>query len=296
MALATQSFEEILVELAASHVPVLLVGEPGVGKGIVARRIHENAPWCDAPFIECEGKGLGDAAIRSAFGPSVNGDSAPSTIYFDNIDALSASAQRSLLACIEARVGHSQWPRIIASAGSDIDMEVRTGRFREDLYYRISGICLAIPPLRYRKESIEAIADQYLEKYAREFNRPRPQMTAPLVRFLQSHPWMGNLHELEEAMRTIVAVGNVRVAISAIQSSAVTPTREKKSSSESVSLKQVARAASQRAERELILKVLSRTQWNRKRAAQELRISYKALLYKLKEINTSPGGQGGRDQ
>lgn len=296
MVLATQSFEQILNELAASHVPVLLVGEPGVGKGMVARRIHESAPWCDAPFIECQGKGLAETAIRNAFGPSVNGNSVPSTVYFDNIDVLSASAQRSLLGCIEARVGHSQWPRLISSAGSDLDMEVRTGRFREDLYYRISGVCLAIPPLRYRKENIESIAEQYLEKYARQFNRPKPQMTAPLVRFLQSHPWMGNLDELEEAMRTVVAVGNVRVAISAIQSSAVIPSREKRNGNETLSLKQVARAASQRAERELILKVLSRTHWNRKRAAQELRISYKALLYKLKEINTSPGGQGGRDQ
>jgi DNA-binding NtrC family response regulator len=100
-------------------------------------------------------------------------------------------------------------------------------------------------------------------------------------------------------MRTIVAVGNVKVAISALQSSSSTTYgRDKKNGVESISLKQVSRAASQRAERDLILKVLSRTDWNRKKAAEELRISYKALLYKLKEIGTAnaayagPGGKG----
>ena len=292
----TSTFDELLTELASSHVPVLLLGEAGVGKRLLARQIHDSGPWRDAPFLESKCRGTDENAIRSVFGVESNGSTKPFTVYFDGIESLSIPAQRALLTCLETREGKTPWPRVITSGASDLEMEVRTARFREDLYYKLSGICLPIPPLRYRKENIHILAEQFLEKYAGQFNRPKPELTPVLLRFLHSHPWMGNLHELEEAMRTVVAVGNIRVAIAALQSSTTTGVREKKNGLESLSLKEVARAASQRAEREAILKVLSRTHWNRKKAAEELRISYKALLYKLKEINSSPAGQGGRDQ
>lgn len=292
------TFNQVLAELATSDVPVLLLGEPGVGKHFIARQIHEASPWRDMPLFECDCRITDETTIRRAFKEENDGKSAPSAIYFENVEALSASSQRALLACIEAADAQPRSPRVIASGSTDLEMEVRTGRFREDLYYRLSGICIPIPPLRYRKEEILGLADQYLDKYSGQFNRPKPELTSQLIRFLQNHPWMGNLRELEDAMRTIVAVGNIKVAIAALQSSAPTAhVRDKKNGSESVSLKQVARAASQRAERELILKVLSRTHWNRKKAAEELRISYKALLYKLKEIGTAntafaaPGGK-----
>lgn len=297
--LSMSTFNQVVDELAVSDFPVLLLGEPGVGKHIVARRIHETAYGSDAPFLEYKCRGIDESTIRQIFNHGHGSTSEPSTAYFEHLEALSASAQRILLACVEAKEGNARWPRIIASGTSELEMDVRMGRFREDLYYRLSAVCLPIPPLRYRKEEIGRLADQYLEKYAVQFNRPRPELTPALLRFLHAYPWVGNLHELEDAMRTVVAVGNVRVAIAALQSSALTIAREKKNGNGSISLKQVARAASQRAERELILKVLSRTHWNRKKAAEELRISYKALLYKLKEISLSPGvaiGQGGNGQ
>ena len=286
-------FNQVIAELAASNIPVLLVGEPGVGKHIVARQIHEASPWREMPMFECDCRVTNEGTIRGAFEQESDGRG-PFTVYFGNVESLSASCQRALLSCVETHREQPRFPRIIASGSTNLEMEVRGGHFREDLYYRLSGVCLLIPPLRYRKDEIVGIADQFLEKYATEFRRARPELTPALVRFLQHHPWMGNLRELEDAMRTMVAVGNVRVAITALQSSTSTSGgREKKNGNESTSLKQVARAASQRAERELILKVLSRTHWNRKKAAQELRISYKALLYKLKEIGTGKAALAG---
>ena len=294
------TFEQVLAEIAASDVPVLLVGEPGVGKHLVARQIHEASPWREMPLMECDCRISDEATIRQAFRQQGDGRCSASTIYFENLEALGASPQRALLACIESDRPQPNWPRVISSGSPDLEIEVRSGRFREDLYYKLSGVCLAIPPLRYRKDEIVEIADQFLDKYATQFNRAKPELTTQLVRFLQSHPWLGNLRELEDAMRTIIAVGNVKVAIAALQSSATTGNgRERKNGSESVSLKQVGRAASQRAERELILKVLTRTHWNRKKAAQELRISYKALLYKLKDIGTANAavvGPGGKSE
>jgi DNA-binding NtrC family response regulator len=286
------AMKQVLSELAASDVPVLLIGEPGVGKNMVARQIHEAAPWRNAPFIQCNCKNIDEAKIREIFGSNAKRENSAATVYFENVEALSGSLQRTVLSCMEGNVSKQRWPRIIASGSVDLETEVRTGRFREDLYYKLSGICVPIPPLRYRKEDINALAEQYLEKYALQFNRPKPEITPKLERFLQVHPWMGNLRELEDAMRTVVAVGNVRVAVAALQTSSESNGRDKKIGSEPVSLMQVARAASQRAQRELILKVLSRTNWNRKRAAEELQISYKALLYKLKEIGTATGGVG----
>ena len=291
------TFKQVLSELAASEVPVLLIGEPGVGKNNVARQIHEAAPWRDAPFWECNCREATETSIRKAFERIENETQNRSTVYFERVEALSPSLQRTLLACMEASEGQAGFPRVIASGSAELEIEVRTGRFREDLYYRLSGLCVPIPPLRYRKEDINVLAEQYLQKYSVQFDRRKPELTPTLVRFLHSHPWKGNLRELEDAMRTVVALGDVRMAIAALRGSTNSTVRDRKNGAQGVSLKQVARAASQRAEREVILKVLSRTNWNRKRAAEELRISYKALLYKLKEIGSTSGalvGPGGK--
>jgi two-component system response regulator AtoC len=294
------TFKQVITELAASDVPVLLLGEPGVGKHMVARQIHDASPWRDSQFMQFKCRQADERGIRRIFEPEVENALEPYTAYFEAVEELPATAQRALLACMEPQAQRGRWPRVISSGTADLEMEVRSGVFREDLYYRLSGICLRIPPLRHRKEDICALADQFLAKYADQFNRPKPSLTPVLTRFLLSHPWTGNLSELEDAMRTVVAVGNVQVAIAALRSSGFDGEgRDRRNGSEPVSLKQAARAASQRAERELILKVLSKTNWNRKKAAEELRISYKALLYKLKEIGSTPNvlvGQVGKEE
>jgi len=294
------TFKQVITELAASDVPVLLLGEPGVGKHMVARQIHEASPWRDSQFLQFKCRQADERGIRRIFEPEGENALEPYTAYFEAVEELPAAAQRALLACMEPQAQRGRWPRVISSGSADLEMEVRSGVFREDLYYRLSGICLRIPPLRHRKEDLCTLADQFLAKYAEQFNRPKPSLTPVLTRFLLSHPWTGNLSELEDAMRTVVAVGNVQVAIAALRSSGFDGEgRDRRNGSEPVSLKQAARAASQRAERELILKVLSKTNWNRKKAAEELRISYKALLYKLKEIGSTPNvlvGQVGKEE
>jgi two-component system response regulator AtoC len=293
------NFKQAIAELAASDVPVLLLGEPGVGKHLAARQIHDAAPWHEAQFLQCKCRQADDGAIRRVFEIESERSTEPYTAYFEGVEELSASGQKALLLCMESQEKRGRWPRVIASGTVDLEMEVRSGRFREDLYYRLSGVCLRIPPLRHRRDDICQLADQFLERYSAQFNRPKPQMSTALTRFLLTHPWTGNLDELEDAMRTVVAVGNVQVAISALRSTGPNGTGREKRNGAEVSLKQAARAASQRAERELILKVLSKTNWNRKRAAAELRISYKALLYKLKEIGstpTAPVGQEGKGE
>jgi len=177
--------------------------------------------------------------------------------------------------------------RIIASTRRDLELEMRQGRFREDLYYRICGVCLRLLPLRQRKEDIPALTEYFLVKYAALLGHRKPEISAPTLRRLMDYPWPGNIRELEYAIQKIVAVGDERAALADLDKSNCDPPA---SDLEPISLKQAARAASRQAEKELILKVLSRTRWNRKRAAKELQISYKALLYKMKQGGLDSAG------
>jgi two-component system response regulator AtoC len=178
--------------------------------------------------------------------------------------------------------GHAVRARLICGSSRDLEAEVRAGRFREDTYYRVSGVCLRLPPLRQRREDIPTLVNFFLAKYARDFRRPVPQLSQATQLLFHDYGWPGNIRELEDAAKAIVALGDESVAMGGLRS--LLMRSERNGNGERISLKQASRAASREAEKELILRVLQRTRWNRRRAAQELQISYKALLYKLKQI------------
>jgi two-component system response regulator AtoC len=211
---------------------------------------------------------------------------AAGTVYLEEITDLSPASQASLLGVLAELEGdngaHAKRARLICGSSRDLELEVKAGRFREDLYYRVSGVCLRLPPLRQRKEDIPYLVSFFLTKYARDFERPVPQLSAATQRLFQDYAWPGNIRELADAARAIVALGDESVAMGGLRS--LLMRSEVAGNGESISLKQASRAASREAEKELILKALTRTRWNRRRAAQELQISYKALLYKLKQI------------
>ncbi|HTM36904.1 MAG TPA: helix-turn-helix domain-containing protein, partial [Terriglobales bacterium] len=178
--------------------------------------------------------------------------------------------------------------RVVCGSSRDLDADVRSGNFREDLYYRLSSVCLRIPPLRQRKEDVAHLLDFFLQRYSEAYHRPVPRLSSATQKLFLGHSWPGNLPELEAAARAIVAVGDESVAMGGLRS--MLTRGDHRGNGEKTSLKEASRAASREAERELILKVLTRTRWNRRRAAQELQISYKALLYKLKQIGYTEYG------
>ena len=157
---------------------------------------------------------------------------------------------------------------------------MRSGKVHEDLYYRISGVCLRLPPLRQRKEDIPGLRNWFLAVFAEDFSQPVPTLSVETQNFFLEYHWPGNIRELKDATRAIVALGDEALAMGGLRSLL----RKSEPPNGEISLKDAARAASREAERELILHVLARTRWNRRRAAEELKISYKALLYKLKQI------------
>lgn len=277
-----RALELVIRELAKGEVPVLLLAERGAGKEATARHIHQLSAHRGQPFrVEiCSSLTLERLA-------QVENRSIRDTIYFEELAGLSRACQERLLGVLSnLERGGEAGPRLICGSSQDLEVEVRNGRLREDLYYRISGVCLRIPPLRQRKEDIPHLIGFFLDKYAGEFGRPMPALGAETLRLFREHSWPGNIRELEEAARAIVVLGDESVAMGGL--------RQRWSrvpggvDGERISLKQASRAASREAEKELILRVLDRTRWNRKRAAEELQISYKALLYKLKQIS----GQG----
>jgi two-component system, NtrC family, response regulator AtoC len=292
-----RAVEAVIRELAHSEVPVLLLGERGAGKHAIARRIHEMSERSGEPFRSLHCAGLKAEELNLGAG-NENGDAAPGqetsghetsghgTVFLEELSDLSAECQEKLLAALP-KAGDKNPPRargarLICGSARDLEVEVKTGRMREDLHYRMSGVCLRLPPLRLRKEDIPLMMDHFLRKYAHDFQRPVPSLSAETQHLFEDYSWPGNLRELEDAAKALAALGDESVAMGGLR--ALLRRSETNGNGGKISLKDAARAASREAEKELILKALTRTRWNRRRAAQELQISYKALLYKLKQI------------
>jgi two-component system response regulator AtoC len=284
-----RSVEAIMREVAQSEVPVLLLAERGVGKKATARRVHDLSRHGRHTFriISC-------AQLR----PEKFEDSAEpvglmgaGTVFLEELAELSAEGQAWLLQGLTKENGtgngsRAQSPaRLICGSARDLEAEVKVGNLREDLYYRISGVCLRLPPLRQRREDIPVLMEHFLRKYGRDFQRSVPVLSEETHRLFQEYSWPGNVRELENAAKAIVALGDETVAMGGLRAMLLRP--DLGISGSRVSLKQASRAASREAEKEIILRALSRTRWNRRRAAQDLQISYKALLYKLKQMGCS---------
>jgi len=290
---AMQTLESVIAEIAPTNIPILLVGESGTGKERLARRIHQLSGRGAEAFVRIACAAANSVTLGAEIGlhRNGNGDASGSqvgTLFFDEISELDASCQRSLLYALpdsDAPESTGTVPaRVISATNRNLDDQMRAGHFRSELYYRINGVCLRLPPLRERKEDIPLLVELFLTKHAAQFSRPRPTLSARTLRTLLEHSWPGNVRELENVVKKIVALGDERLAIAELQAAPADPRPNETAASHTYSLKAASRAASREAERELILKALAHTRWNRKRAAQELQISYKSLLYKLKQI------------
>jgi two-component system, NtrC family, response regulator AtoC len=278
-----RDLERVIRELAKGEVPVLILGERGAGKLAVAERIHRWSGHRNEPFQTVACAAITADLFRTN---GTDGLFSRGTLYLAELGDLSLDCQgmlfKKLPSSEENGNAKQSGARMICGSNRDLEAEVKANRLREDLYYRISGVCLRLPPLRQRKEDIPYLMNFFLAKYAQDFRRAVPQLSEQTLRLFQEYSWPGNIRELEDAAKAIVALGNEAVAMGGLRS--LLTSSDRNGNGERISLKQASRAASREAERELILKVLDRTRWNRRRAAQELQISYKALLYKLKQI------------
>jgi DNA-binding NtrC family response regulator len=287
---AIRGLNAMIAEVAQTDIPVLIVGESGTGKEIYARAIHRlsGALNLQPRLINCgllEGRRI-VSALREVFREGE--DSArPESLILDGIDELDLATQKVLLSVLAER----EWNRnagqrnlrLISTATKNMENEIESGGFRRELYFRLNGACVRLPALRERKEDIVALAEYFLLKHSRLLGKKTPHLESGALEILREYPWPGNIRELENLTRKIVAVGDSEEALLDLRTARLqqVKTQEKAATS---SLKIAAKVASRGRERELILGALHRTKWNRKQAARELQISYKSLLHKIKQI------------
>jgi len=273
---AEARIQRAITRLAESDCPVLILGEHGAGKRYTAARIHAESNLSRSAFQEVRCIDTNAEALRNAL--SIKG-----TLYLVEISDLSLSMQEFIVNTY-FRSEQAQSCRLLCGSSRDLAEEVKMWRMREDFYYLASAVTLRIPPLRCRKPEILSIADDLMTQYSKQFDRPKPVLCKEIIGHLMEHTWPGNLTELQTAIKTIVAIGDQAISLAAIK--AVLPSGRPNGNRRLLLLKEATRASSIQIERQLISEVLVSTGGNRKRAAVDLGISYKALLYKLKQIET----------
>ncbi|MGB6546205.1 MAG: sigma 54-interacting transcriptional regulator [Candidatus Acidiferrales bacterium] len=288
-----QSLERVEADIAGTNIPILLTGESGVGKEAHARHIHRlsGRPVENFHKVHCAAMNemrfaevLAEASERAE---SARGSSL--TLFFDEVSELDSQCQKMLLASLpddESSPGSGTTSaRLISATVMNLESEVQEGRFRKELYYRLNAVCLRLPPLRERKMDIARLVPHFLDKQSSLLQRPRPAPSVRTMKRLADHAWPGNLRELENMVKRIVILGDEDFALAELAHAGVlSASSVRVPDAEGTSLKVASRAASREAERSLILKTLEHTRWNRKLAAQQLHISYKSLLCKIKQF------------
>ena len=357
---AMTEVRDLIERVSDTDVTVLIRGESGTGKELVARALHEQSLRKDKPFVKVNCAALPTELLESelfgfekgAFTGAIQHKPGKfefanhGTMFLDEIGDMSLPLQAKLLQVLQdgefSRLGGKADVhvdvRVITATNRDLESAVASGKFREDLYFRLNVVTITIPPLRERREEIPLLTDHFLKKYSVQYNKPFPAISPDLSGRFMEYDWPGNIRQLENLIKRMVVLGSEAAIVHELQQPAVqfnhwpqtmsSAPRQTNAplqpvmpppavaaaanaqkavaaapsgveleyagvgvaggpsgarASGNVSLKDISRTAAREAERELILRMLTRTRWNRKEAAEILGISYKALLYKIKE-------------
>jgi len=231
------------------------------------------------------------------------------TIFLDEIGEMSPALQAKLLQVLQdgefSRLGGTADvrvdTRVLAATHKNLEEAVERGEFREDLYYRLNVVTIQLPPLRERVGAISMLIDHFLKKFNAEYHRDITAFSPKTMAVLEAYAWPGNVRELQNLVRRMIVLGNEDVIVREIAQKSPSAGGPQGASSgldgvigmealsrslqngEVLDLKAISRRAARMAEERVIAKVLDATRWNRKEAAARLQISYKALLYKMKE-------------
>ncbi len=297
-------------KVAGTNIPVLIQGESGTGKEIIAQILHVQAPWLDGPFVkvncpaipstllESELFGYEKGAFTGAYGtkPGRVEMAHRGTLFLDEIGELDLGLQAKLLQLLQdgqfCRIGAQEdkrvEARVVCATNRPLEREIEAGRFRQDLFYRINVVNLQLPPLRERREDIPILVEHFLGMYSEAFKMPARPLSSQLMGLFQKFHWPGNIRQLENLVKRHVILGSEE-AISSELAELSSPCSDLNIPTDgSISLKQITRVAVREMERGIILRVLREHHWNRKKTARALSISYRALLYKLKQAGVPP--------
>jgi len=303
-----------ILQIAPVDVPVFISGESGVGKEVVARMIHLRSTRRQQQFVKVNCAALPGELLESelfgydqgAFTGAVRSKPGKfelanrGTMFLDEIAEMSPHLQAKLLHVLQdgqysrlgARGAVNVDVRVLAATNMNVKEAMRTGRFREDLYYRLNVLSIHIPPLRERTTEIPLLFRHFLAKYSEKYQKPALEPSKHLLEAALRYPWPGNLRELENFVKRYVILeddeGSLRELLEMTGQQRVPP-REEMAVPKEQGLKALVRGLKDEAEMEAIADALEKTNWCRKDAARMLGISYKALLYKMRQFNLDSG-------
>jgi len=308
-----QAIRSTLRTVAVSNVPVLIHGESGTGKELLAREIHRLSSVCTGRFVKvnCPAipgtlfeselfgyeKGAFTGAVGKKAGRVVLADRG--TLFLDEIGELEAGLQAKLLQFLQdgkfCPIGGQEEKtsevRLICATNRKLEEEIASGGFRQDLFYRINVVNLHLPALRERKVDLPILVNYFIETFNMEFNCRAKALSEGLMSALQAYHWPGNLRQLENVMKRYVILGTEQAIYSEIEQKK--PTSQRFTTipdippGGSISLKKVTREMVRDFELQVITKMLEAHSWNGVRTARALNISYRAFLYKVKELRLS---------
>jgi two-component system response regulator AtoC len=314
-----QEVRDIIEQVADTDITVLVRGDSGTGKELVARTLFQLSSRRNQPFVKVNCAALPSELLESElFGFEKGAFTGAQkrklgkfeyanhgTIFLDEISEMHPALQAKLLQVLQdgefSRLGSESDvhvdTRIIAATNRNLEEAVGDGSFREDLYYRLNVVTVHLPPLRERMNAVPLLVDHFLQKNNEQYKKNVQHFSEGTMNTLMSYHWPGNVRELENMVRRMVVLGNEQSVVTEIADSRSAPAVSEDanvsktleaigadfSNPDGIDLKAISRRAAQLAEKRVIERVLHHTRWNRKEAAARLQISYKALLYKMKE-------------
>ena len=294
------------VERAAGlNVPILILGESGTGKEVLARYIHSRSPWREGPFVKVNCPAIPGTLLESELfgfekGAFTGAHAAKpgrmelaqgGTLFLDEIAELDANLQAKLLHVLQdghfTRIGDHEErrmdARVICATNRQLQREIDNGVFRSDLYYRINVITITLPSLRERREDIPYLVEYLGQQFNRRFQRAASPVSRETLHLLQQRDWPGNVRELENCMARYVVLGSEEAFYAERAEKAPFHLTYETTPDGNIPLKRIAQQVTRRTERDVILRVLQANHWNRRKAAEVLKISYRALLYKVRQ-------------
>ncbi len=292
--------------VAATTIPALIHGESGTGKELIARLLHAHSPWRSGPFVQVNCPALPASLVESElFGyerGAFTGAATPKpgrvemadggTLFLDEIGDFALDLQAKLLQLLQdghfARIGaHAEQhvrARVVCASNRDLARDVERGQFRRDLYYRINAVVIELPPLRERAEDIPALTQYFLRQYEAKFQRSAPPLSAAAQQALRDYAWPGNIRQLQNVIKRLVILGTEDVIAHELASRSDDELGFDLDRASDMSLKEITRAAVDKLEKIVIARSLRQNNWNRRRVSRSLKISYRALLYKIKKF------------
>jgi two-component system response regulator AtoC len=303
---AMLAIRQQLEKVCGTNIPILVQGDGGSGKETLARWVHHRSPWNSGPFVKVNFAAIPGSLLESElFGYQAGAFTGANstriglvemaqggTLFLDQMTDLDPAFQAKLLQVLQdgifTRLGDQEErrleARVICASTRRLDEAVMQGHFRRDLYYRINVFEVVLPSLAGRREDIPAIASYLLRQLNARFQREALALEASQLRLLQNREWRGNIREMENWISRYVLLGEEELREDLVVMKHRYSATAEELKEGTISLKRIARQAGRAMSRELILKALQANHWNRRRAARDLKISYRTLLYEIREI------------